>query len=317
MKGAETKLVDDVLHRITLLYQKDPLVRAAPDNFITQYNIREQYEDLLSYIKVLKHRIELHGGRVSDRPIDVDYDDPSAVRTLIGLSSPSDYVEKRPVFCISEGRTLKPVFHEMFVKEHALADIMLEGVAIDSNPLLPIAAKVLLERRLLATIPHLREPWPLPWALHLSLDTLLSAEFIKFHRDWRCRWGNERDLQPSFFVGVDDLRDIDRFTFARDYVCECGYDLCLDGVSPEQLTQLDLDELSFQSVRLELYLWEPHKDKVNKTRQELLHRWGADRVIFSKCDSIPQLDEAVALGANLVQGNAPEAIYSGAKEWAA
>jgi len=87
------------------------------------------------------------------------------------------------------------------------------------------------------------------------------------------------------------------YMFARDFMRERGYRICLDGLNHLTLQFIDRDRLGLDLLKL---IWTPDMaDDVTGTRatelKEHVDRCGRARIILSRCDS----DEAVRFGQSL------------------
>jgi len=319
-KEPDMEVVDEVFRQVCNLFDRDPLIRTARDSFVTPYNLETDYEDLLVYIKVLKHRLEREGAAASNRPQAVDLNDPGMVQTALGIESPSSFVEKSTIYSVQPANRLEPFVHEMAFRPSALTDLMLDGVIIESNPAILEYGQRLMERRLLAAISKMTDPWLLPWALTLGVDALASAEFIHFQRDWSKKWGDAEDIRPKFFVRAETLSsDFSRFEFARDYVQSLGFELCLTGISASKIRQIDLGGLGLAQVRVDLPQSQDPDEVLDLTKifETSMRHFPSEKMIFRGCERLDSLRQALTAGARFVQGKAVDAVHTGAESLAA
>ena len=319
-KEPDMDVVEDVFRQVCNLFDRDPLIRTARDSFVSRYELESDYDDLLVFIKVLKHRLELEGASASNRPHGVESNDPGMVQTLLGYENPSAFVEKSTVYSVLSGGRLEPLVHEMAFRPSALSELMLDGVIVESNPAIVDHAQLLLERRMLAAISKMTDPWLLPWGLTLGVDALASAEFIHFQRDWSRKWGDTEDIRPWFFVRMNSIRsDFERFVFARNFVQRFGFQMSLTGVAAQHVGQINMDALQFQRIRVDLPRAQDPDEVLDltKTFKSVLARLSPDAVIFRGCETVDILRQALDAGACFVQGKAADAVHSGAESVAA
>lgn len=319
-KEPDTDVVQEVLRQVCNLFDRDPLIRTARDSFVTAYNLETDYDDLLVYIKVLKHRLEREGAATTNRPEAVDLNDPGMVQTVLGIESPTAFVEKSTIYSVQPARRLEPLLHEMAFRPSALTDLMLDGVIVESNPAIMAPAQRLLERRMLAAISKMTDPWLLPWGLTLGVDALASAEFIHFQRDWFKKWGTADDISPRFFVRLESITsDVERFEFARDFVRSVGFELYLSGVSVSQVRQVDLNKMGLNQVRVDLPQ-SPDPDEVldlTKVFETIRNNLSFEGTVFRGCERLDTLRQALDAGAHFVQGKAADAVHAGTESLAA
>jgi EAL domain-containing protein (putative c-di-GMP-specific phosphodiesterase class I) len=93
--------------------------------------------------------------------------------------------------------------------------------------------------------------------------------------------------------------------FAREWLKERGYKICVDGVKPLLMPLVDRDRLGVDLVKLE---WTPDlsanlDNKVARDVQEAIERIGRDRVILSRCETESCLDLGQKLGITMYQGH--------------
>ena len=319
-KEPDMDVVNEVFRQVCNLFDRDPLIRTARESFITQFKLESEYNDLLVFIKVLKHRLEREGAATSNRPQDMDFNDPGRVQTVLGCESPSVFVEKSTIYSVQPAGRLEPLVHEMAFRPSALTDIMLDGVIAESNPAIITHAQRLLEQRMLSAISKMTDPWLLPWGLTLSVDALASAEFIHFHRDWSKKWGDAEDIRPHFFVPLESIAlNPQRYEFARSFVQSLGYQMSLTGVAAQQMRPVNLEALGLDKIRIDLPVFQDPDEVVDltKTLAGVMARFSSDRVIFRGCARIDVLRQALGGGAHFVQGKAADAVYSGVESLAA
>ena len=318
LKSAPADEVDKTLAALCKPFEKDPLVRVAVDNFISQYNLDTDYDDFLTFAKIQKQNIDHYGANASDRPEDIDFDDPAMVKTITGVAPPKALVEQQTIYRIGAGGLLHPVVHEMVYKPNVLINIMLDGVLMESNPQAETHAKVLLDKHLLSAMPHVMDPWPSPWGVQMSLEGIVSAEFLTFQRYWLDHEDVDNGEAPWFFIGLEDIeKDRKAFRYTKHFLAETLFRLALAEVSLPQLIELDEEIASLHAICCAVPVQGNHRDNFDKILPAALHHFGADKLILCGCHDMQTLIDMRTAGAHLVQGKAADSVFSGEAHWAA
>ena len=96
---------------------------------------------------------------------------------------------------------------------------------------------------------------------------------------------------------IDIFGDMGAYMFARDFMRERGYRICLDGLNHLTLQFIDRERLGLDLLKL---IWTPDMaDDMSGNRtaelKEHVDRCGRARIILTRCDS----DEAVRFGQSL------------------
>ena len=100
----------------------------------------------------------------------------------------------------------------------------------------------------------------------------------------------------------DIFCDLASYVFAREFVQEKGYRVCLDGLTVQTVHVIDRERMGADLAKL---IW--HSDLVD--RGEELHakirnitRRGPDRMVLCRCDNREAVDFGKSVGITLFQG---------------
>jgi hypothetical protein len=85
------------------------------------------------------------------------------------------------------------------------------------------------------------------FSINLNVQTLLSPEFLDF--DASLRMGSRGTIVVELQL-VDIFADISGYLFARDFVREKGYRICLDGVTNNSISFVDRRKLGVDLVKV-------------------------------------------------------------------
>jgi len=145
-------------------------------------------------------------------------------------------------------------------------------------------------------------------SINLNVATLLSAEFMKFDENViaAMRGNIVLELQQ-----LDIFSDLNAYLFAREFVKERGYRICIDGVNYKTLPFIDRERLEADLIKL---IWHPDiiqggHDLTNQVKRQIMLT-GADRVIMSRCDTEESIEFGRDNGIILFQGRHVEALIA-------
>jgi len=132
------------------------------------------------------------------------------------------------------------------------------------------------------------------FSVNLNVNTLLSPEFNEF--DNSLRSGGRGTIVVELQL-IDIFADVAGYMFARDFVRERGYRICIDGVTHQSLPLIDRQALGADLIKL---AWLPElsdgvSDEVREKIHKLVEQAGSSRVILARCDD----PAAIRLGQNM------------------
>ncbi|HUJ97902.1 MAG TPA: hypothetical protein VLV85_06610 [Stellaceae bacterium] len=313
-RDASIAVIDDAIMRLRYLFGDDPLAaeldEGAADRFATWYDIERDYQAFLAWVEEVyeqevkrKKRLAAIAGHLPQE--DRQPMDPQALAELVASIQRADLtnVMRRQVICAIMGDAApKPVFREIYVSIPDLRDAIMPKRDIASDRWLFQHLTQHLDRRVLAmlrrnddqAIAH-------SYSINLNISTLLSQEFL--HYDQSLRAGARGTIVVEL-QKVDMFADLGAFIFARDYLKERGYRVCLDGVSSVTLTFIDRERLGLDLVKL---FWTPDMADAMATSRiatfrEAVERAGRSRIILARCDSEEAVEFGRSLGIRLFQG---------------
>ena len=194
------------------------------------------------------------------------------------------------------------MFTELFVSIGDLRETLMPNTDMTANPWLFQRLTQTLDRRVLAQLGRrddrtlLREGF----SINLNVGTILSEEFLVF----------DGDINPTTHETVLELRiedifaDPNGFAFARDFLYERGYRICIDGLNLDSFPFADLNRMGVTYGKLS---WASEMSGMVGTQRGeelkdmiLLRKRG--RTILSRCDSEAAIKVGQKLGISLFQG---------------
>jgi hypothetical protein len=110
---------------------------------------------------------------------------------------------------------------------------------------------------------------------------------------------------------VDIYADVSEFFFARDFLAEKGYRLCVDGITHHSLPLVDRTALGTDLVKI---YWTPAfiDEAPDESRRDKFHaaveRCGKSRIILARCDSPDAIRFGHDMGITMFQGRFVDSI---------
>jgi EAL domain-containing protein (putative c-di-GMP-specific phosphodiesterase class I) len=138
----------------------------------------------------------------------------------------------------------------------------------------------------------------------LHIETLLSEQFLAFDQQMTEN-GLSRGKILIELQRIDIFSDFGAFSFARDFLLERGYSICIDGMTHLSLRFIDRSQLKVDFIKM---LWTPELQasmppaRLNQMA-ELVRRAGKARIILTRCDNDAALAFGRAIGISLFQGH--------------
>ena len=139
------------------------------------------------------------------------------------------------------------------------------------------------------------------FSVNLNVGTLLSRKFAKF--DTSLRTGGRGTIVIELQL-IDIYSDVANYMFARDFVRERGYRVCIDGVTHQSLPLVDRQALGADLVKL---AWLPElsdgvSDETRENLNKQVERVGPSRVILARCDAPNAIRLGQSMGISMYQG---------------
>lgn len=321
-KDASIAVIDDAIMRLRYLFGDDPLAaeldESGPDRFATWYDIERDYQEFLAWVEEIyeqevrhqKRLAAIAGGapREERQPMD-----PQSLAELVGSIQRADLsnVMRRQAICAIIGEeSPKPVFREVYISIADLRDSLMPKRDIASDRWLFQHLTQHLDRRVLSllrrnddqAIAH-------SYSINLNISTLLSQEFLQFDQNLRA---GARGTIIIELQKVDIFADLGAYVFARDYLKERGYRVCLDGVSSVTLSFIDREGLGLDFIKV---FWTPDMADPMATQRteafrDAVERTGRSRLILARCDSEEAVRFGQSVGLRLFQGRHIDRLLS-------
>ena len=314
--GARIEDIDSVVLRLRYLFSEDPLTRLADEQcgggFCTWFLLAT---DLKRFGQMAKRAFELGEAHRQEsqriRRSTVTELRPSRsflTPTLLGkleraLASAelSSLVRNQPICAIRGEQPPERLLYELFVSIDGLQETLVPEVDLSADPWLFQRLSQSLDARMLTLVLNQHQNTDRAFSLNLNISTILSPEFQRF--DQGIGLGARGRIMIEV-QKVDIFCDMGAFVFARDYLRERGYKICLDGLTHLTLPYIDRERLGIDMVKM---YWSSElisslrPDQMSELRDQIAEA-GNGRVILCRCDSENPVRIGHALGVSLFQG---------------
>ena len=316
------------VERLLLLFNEDPLAvderEGRPGRFTTWYRLEETYPQFQAVCREIfaaaekSRSLMLQEAQIKETRAQLQPVQPAEIGKLeeaLVRADLSNMIRQQAVCTALPGQPLQPLFDEYFVSIADLRDTMAPKIDLTGNRWLFQHLTRTLDSRMLAHV--LAEMLPQnrrAFSINLNVQTLLSAEFQRFDAQLTAQARAKLVVELQL---LDIFADLNTYIFARDYLQERGYRICLDGLTHVTLRYVDRARLGADLVKL---YWTP--DGVNTLAREhmpqfreMVMQTGQARVILCRVEDQEALDLGQQAGIIMYQGRFIERMYSHQREY--
>lgn len=316
-KGADIAAIDEAVMRLRHLFSDDPLTQDVDERhesrFCSWYDLERQYEDFLVVAQALFDEDQKRSRRLAaiagpgeiGPPPELPPLSPHRLGELVDAISRADLsnMMRRQAICvIAPNAPPQPMFRELYISIDELRAIVMPGYNIASDRwLFQHLTQTLDQRMLQLLMKNDDRAIASAFSVNLNVATLLSDRFLAFDANLKAA---TRGTVIFELQTVDIFSDLGAYIFARDFVKERGYRICLDGVTDLTLPFIDRERLGLDLIKI---VWNP--DMLGSGREarrdefrKLIASFGRARTIMCRCDGEEAVTMGQSLGINLFQG---------------
>jgi len=318
-RDANIEMIDDAIMRLKHLFSEDPLVANTHEDdeghgrFADIINLEAQYPRFLDTCEQLheletarKKRLKQLAAQSGEEQVDerspLTPDQLGKLEQYLARADLSGVLHRQNICAISHGAEPQPIFNELFISIMDLAKAVLPEVNLVANRWLFQHLTETLDRRVLRMLARADDKsLHSSFSVNLNVSTLLSPEFLQF--DSSLRMGSRGTIVIEMQM-IDIMSDFSAFLFARDFVREKGYRICLDGVTADMLPYIDRHKMGLDLIKL---MANAHFEagaaprKVKEIKQ-LVEETGKGRIILARCDNETMINTGIKMGISLFQG---------------
>ncbi len=315
LKSGSNGVIEDALDRLHRLFAQDPLLLKpnADAHFISWYNLATDIARVQKLTAVYdEHRIAadnalLAAARRAAPPArqadPIDSSQLTILHNTIQQADLSSMMGRQPICAMVPGTVPEPIFDEIHISIENLATNLLPNCDVLANPWLFQDLTRELDRRMIAILMRNDDAsLHKSFSINLNVTTITSPEFLELDAALN---GNRRNSILIEFQLIDIFSDFRGFLFAREFLRDRGYRICLDGLNHHTLTAIEPPtKLGFDLVKCEWSL--DLADFLGGPRAKAFYNAvkavGNSRFIMSRCDRPQAVQIGHALGISLFQG---------------
>ena len=254
--------LDQAMQRLRQMFSDDPIAQYPDDNsengLCTRYALERDYPQ---FVALTRRLFDISEARRRESVIAKDTTAGPAVLVKRDLTPAqlgqleealanadlSAIMRQQPVCAVIRNSPPEMVFHEMYVSIDDLGRTLLPGVSIASDPWLFQHLTRTLDRRVLRQVVHDHAKTEKAFSLNLNVATVLSADFRRFEQ---MIGQGVRGRLIVEFQQIDIYADMAAYLFAREYLRELGFKVCIDGLNHLTLPFVDRGKLGLDLLKM-------------------------------------------------------------------
>lgn len=317
--------VETAVQQTRYLFDDDPLIseeEQSEQKFTTWYDAEQDFDAVLQTVQNLaqaekKRQTEVRGRMDARAALKAKQEkgEPLTPKVLarveIALSKAdlSNLVRRQFICRVDAQMVPEQLFSELFISIKDLRETMLPDVNLVANRWLFQHLTTTLDKRMLSMLTKTDSiSFTGDISFNINVATVLSPEFQAFDDNVAAgrRGSMIIELQKE-----DIFCDLNAYVFAREFVHEKGYKVCLDGLTLETIELIDRDRLGADLAKL---IWHPDLadggDELHSKIRNVVKTGGPDRMIMCRCDNREAIDFGRSMGINLFQGRYVESLIA-------
>ncbi|MGE5768455.1 MAG: EAL domain-containing protein [Bacteroidota bacterium] len=302
--------MDEALDRVRHVLAIDPYFSggaAASEAFCSHFDLGSGFSALVDRIEqLIQARSERdHLARKSKpngegKPLDLG--NLALLEKTIAQADLSTMTSRQPVCEVGDDGRPVPLFYELFTSIGTLRQTLMPDQNLFSDRWLFQYLTGKLDQRMLAwlvknddaTLRH-------SFSLNINIASVLSPRFLEF--DARLD-KTRRNTIVIELQKMDVFSDLARYLFAREFLLDRGYRICLDGLTSLSLPFIERQKLGFDLVKLH---WTPElrqqvEGRDGEKLRDAISAANPRRIILMRCESDDAIELGRELGISLFQG---------------
>lgn len=313
------------VQKIRYLFSDDPMLAdeaSEARRFCVWYAVDREYEKILRFVQELTDegqeaaetaratrdaRQALKARQSSGSPLTPEV--LSRVEAALVRADLSNLVRRQYICGVTAKGVPEPAFSELFISIHDLRETLLPDVNLAGNRWLFQHLTSSLDRRVLAMLSRTDQiTFTGDISFNLNVSTILSPDFLAFDD------AITASRRGSLVVEIDKAEvfaDLGAFLFARNFIQQRGYRICIDGMTRQVMPLLDRERLGADFVKLQ---WDPEMadggEEVQEGVRAMVKRAGQSRVVMCRCDDREAVDFGQSVGVRFFQGRHVETLIA-------
>lgn len=301
--------IESAVARLRLLFSNDALVRDdGGQDFCRWFTLADQFSHFTAAIARLAEP-DSTDGKVAEKP-GIEAGKLQSMQKVLARVDITPVVRNQPVCALSGADKLEPVFRELYVSMADLATLLVPECDLATNRWLFLSLTETLDQRMLAFLSRELTERPAAISFNTNLRTVLTPDFDRFDQSLRPNLRGRLLVEVSL---TDIVADVGAYHFAREYLHERGYKICLDGVTNLSLPFVDRNATTVDIVKLRwttdfaAALAGPQGEAIRAKLNEI----GLSRIVLCHCDNETAVETGASLGIRYFQGRAIDKMLAG------
>ena len=320
VKGAKLSEIDEYVLKLRYFFRQDPLfgqdlAEGEADPFVQWYNLETDYTAFLSEVYEVIERFR----SVADNPLlalpDDGQDEFPALppRPAIGPTElarieatlvtmdVAPFIQRHVACAVHETGSPRPAFCDYVISVEAIERVLMPKHDLKAEPWLFQRMQSLVNPRILSELEDIARGGNLPIGIKLPIQTILSPQFLKFHRETRPKIGRRMLVEIDV---ADAFVNTSSFIFARDFLRDRDYRISMGGLSSETFGLVDREamDVDFEKLAWSRRMLQLATGQGLDQFREAVTRAGINRVVLAGCDSKRALEVGMECGIRIFQG---------------
>ena len=304
-KDATGTMLEASVERVRMLFSLDPLFETSTPRggsaFSTWYDLEKDYDKLLEVARDLLRQAErkrafdtLSNEKIVKKPTPLAPDILGKLEQSLETVDVTNIARRQTVCTLIDDAPPQPLFEEIFISIEDLQNIVIPGIDISTNTWLFRYLTQTLDRRIMLMLIRDGVMSSRPFSLNLNVSTILTSDFARFEEIITPQLRGRLVIEMNV---LDVFSDVEAFLFARDYLHDHGFRLCLDGLTHHTLPFYNRSKLGFDLVKI---FWSPAAledilpSMIPEVRNIVMET-GQANTILCRCDN----EDAIRLGQDL------------------
>jgi EAL domain-containing protein (putative c-di-GMP-specific phosphodiesterase class I) len=308
-REAPPAALEHAVNRLQTLFAEDPIFAskdAKPEVFCSWYSLDSDYDAVLADAREslrAADQTEVDYNRTEQnnvlKPIRAEM--VGRLEQILANLDISGMARRQTVCTMIPGQPSQTLFEEIYISIADLQKQATPGIDLLANPWLFQHLTHTLDKRLMAALIKGTMAVDRPFSINLNVASILSPEFRNFDDIVTAQLRGRLVIELN---KLDVFADMGAYLFARDYLHERGFRLCLDGLTHMTLPYYDRAKLGFDLIKM---YWPP--DSLDDMRPETIAELrravmeaGQARTILCRCETHRAVEIGQQLGIVMFQG---------------
>lgn len=322
-KDTTVTVLEAAVDRIKILFSQEPLLETytikGTSQFCTFYHLDKDYDELLAVAADLLKEAGIRRGLFENTAVQSPAKAPpvypdilSRLEQSLGTVDVTNLARRQTVCTLIDEVTPQPLFEEVYVSISDLQNSVAPGIDLNANTWLFRYLTHTLDQRIMLMLIRDGVSSTRPFSLNLNVQTILTPDFVKFEAAITPQLRGRLVIEMN---KLDVFSDMGAFMFARDYLHDHGFRLCLDGLTHHTLSYYNRVKLGFDLIKLN---WTPNAiddmlpSKMPEVRN-LVMETGQAHTILCRCDDEKAIQIGQELGIVMFQGRQVDRLLTAAR----